>query len=75
MKLLVDQNLPARLLPQLQAQFPGSVHVNEVGLGGARDSGPAPESGGALRRPLDPGRDPIIHHLRMDAWAHLRGAR
>lgn len=37
MKLLVDQNLPARLLPQLQAQFPGSVHVNEVGLGGARD--------------------------------------
>ena len=37
MKLLVDQNLPARLLPQLQARFPGSVHVNEVGLGGARD--------------------------------------
>ena len=37
MRILVDQNLPPRLLPRLEAGFPGSVHVNSVGLGGARD--------------------------------------
>jgi predicted nuclease of predicted toxin-antitoxin system len=37
MKLLVDQNLPPKLVPRLEAQFPGSVHVNEAGLGGATD--------------------------------------
>lgn len=37
MRILVDQNLPRRLIPALQAAFPGSAHVNELGLGGARD--------------------------------------
>ena len=37
MKILVDQNLPPRLVGSLDALFPGSVHVNAVGLGGARD--------------------------------------
>ncbi len=37
MKIIVDQNLPRRLIPALQAAFPGSAHVNELGLGGARD--------------------------------------
>ena len=37
MKILVDQNLPPRLVGSLDALFPGSVHVNSVGLGGARD--------------------------------------
>ena len=37
MKLLIDQNLPGRLVPALQERFPGSLHVNEAGLGGARD--------------------------------------
>jgi predicted nuclease of predicted toxin-antitoxin system len=37
MRILVDQNLPRRLIPLLQDSFPGSTHVNEVGLGGALD--------------------------------------
>lgn len=37
MKLLIDQNLPPRLVPALQGMFPGTVHVNAVGLGGAQD--------------------------------------
>lgn len=37
MKILVDQNLPPRLVGSLDPLFPGSVHVNSVGLGGARD--------------------------------------
>jgi predicted nuclease of predicted toxin-antitoxin system len=37
MKLLIDQNLPPRLVPLLQGAFPGTVHVNAIGLGGAPD--------------------------------------
>jgi len=37
MKILVDQNLPSRLVRSLEPMFPGSAHVNAVGLGGARD--------------------------------------
>jgi predicted nuclease of predicted toxin-antitoxin system len=37
MKILIDQNLPARLVRSLEPMFPGSTHVNAVGLGGARD--------------------------------------
>jgi predicted nuclease of predicted toxin-antitoxin system len=32
MKLLFDENLSHRLVAQLGAEFPGSVHVRDVGL-------------------------------------------
>jgi len=38
MKLLFDENLSDRLVGQLAAEFPGSMHVREVGLGAATDS-------------------------------------
>jgi len=37
MRILVDQNLPPRMLPLLEGRFPGSLHVNEAGLSGAKD--------------------------------------
>ena len=37
MKLLLDQNLSPRLIRQLQNDFPGSMHVMEVGLAEADD--------------------------------------
>lgn len=37
MKLLLDENLSERLLPQLQEVFPGSAHVRSLSLGGATD--------------------------------------
>jgi predicted nuclease of predicted toxin-antitoxin system len=36
-RLLFDENLAARLLRQLAALYPGSVHVREIGLNGADD--------------------------------------
>ena len=38
MKLLLDDNLSPRLVETLADLFPGSVHVHEVGLGGAEDA-------------------------------------
>lgn len=37
MKLLLDENLSYRLVPGLQAAYPGSSQVTLVGLGGADD--------------------------------------
>ena len=37
MKLLVDENLPPRLVHDLADLFPDSVHVNSVGLGRTSD--------------------------------------
>jgi predicted nuclease of predicted toxin-antitoxin system len=31
-KLLLDENLAARLATRIQAEFPGSMHVRDVGL-------------------------------------------
>lgn len=39
MKLLLDENLSRRLVPDLQAEFPGSTQVALVGLGQANDRG------------------------------------
>jgi predicted nuclease of predicted toxin-antitoxin system len=36
-KLLLDENLSERLLPQLQKAFPGSAHIRPLSLGGAAD--------------------------------------
>lgn len=38
MKLLVDENLPPRLVSELADLFPGSVHVDAVGLGSTPDT-------------------------------------
>lgn len=38
MKLLLDENISQRLVPQLQAAFPGSSHVIAEGLQRATDS-------------------------------------
>lgn len=38
MKLLVDENLPARLARVLAEQFPGSHHVRDIGLERASDT-------------------------------------
>ena len=38
MKLLFDQNLSHRLVSQLATEFPGSVHVRDVGLGASSDA-------------------------------------
>jgi len=38
LKLLVDENLPPRLPVDLSDLFPGSEHVNQVGLSGAPDA-------------------------------------
>lgn len=38
MKLLFDQNLSWRLTETLAEQYPGSVHVRDVGLASASDS-------------------------------------
>ncbi len=38
MKLLLDENLPLRLIKDLADLFPGSTHVHECGLGSADDS-------------------------------------
>lgn len=38
MKLLFDENLAPSLAPALEALFPGSAHVHELGLGSADDS-------------------------------------
>ncbi|MBN9519931.1 DUF5615 family PIN-like protein [bacterium] len=37
MKLLFDQNLSHRLVAQLAAEYPGSAHVRDLGLGSAPD--------------------------------------
>lgn len=37
MKLLLDENLSRRILPKLNETFPGSAHVELVGLAGATD--------------------------------------
>ena len=37
MKLLLDENLSRRLLPELQALFPGSTHIVPMGLESASD--------------------------------------
>jgi predicted nuclease of predicted toxin-antitoxin system len=37
-KLLFDENLSPRLVAELSAEFPGSAHVHDVGLGAAADS-------------------------------------
>ncbi len=37
MKLLLDQNLSHRLLSALVSEYPGSVHVRDVGLSAADD--------------------------------------
>ena len=37
MKLLLDENLPHRLVSTLVAEFPGSSHVSEVGLSSSSD--------------------------------------
>ncbi len=37
MKLLLEQNLSHRLVVQLAAGFPGSVHVRDIGLAAAAD--------------------------------------
>lgn len=37
MSLLFDQNLSPRLVGQLANEYPGSVHVRDVGLGAAED--------------------------------------
>ena len=38
MKLLLDENLSYRLVAQLASAFPGSVHVDSVGLHAQADS-------------------------------------
>ncbi len=38
MKLLFDQNLSYRLVTQLHQDYPGSIHVREVGLVAAPDA-------------------------------------
>ena len=38
MKLLLDENLSFRLAAQLEPAFPGSVHVDPVGLHAQADS-------------------------------------
>ena len=37
MKLVLDENLPPRLAASLQDLFPGTVHVEDCGLGAAGD--------------------------------------
>ncbi len=37
MKLLLDENLSPTLVDQLAAEYPGSRHVDQVGLLGERD--------------------------------------
>ena len=37
MKLLFDENLSPKLVQLLADDFPGSVHVHDIGLGGADD--------------------------------------
>ena len=37
MRLLFDENLSELLVPALAAEFPGSLHVRTLGLGGAPD--------------------------------------
>lgn len=32
MKLLFDQNLPSRILREVETSFPGSAHVRDIGL-------------------------------------------
>jgi predicted nuclease of predicted toxin-antitoxin system len=36
-KLLLDENLSPRLVESLSDLYPGSVHVEDIGLGGAGD--------------------------------------
>ena len=38
MKILFDQNLSHRLVGMLTAQFPGSIHVRDLGMAGAEDA-------------------------------------
>jgi len=37
MRLLLDENLSHKLVPRLSSRFPGTVHVEEVGLRGRPD--------------------------------------
>src|ERR1035437_3618182 len=37
MKLLLDQNLSPRLVRLLQDDFPGSIHVSEIGMAESND--------------------------------------
>jgi len=37
MKFLFDQNLSPRLVGQLAAEFPGSIHVRDVGMAASPD--------------------------------------
>lgn len=38
MKLLVDENLPPRLVPELADLFPNSIHVSVAGLSSTSDA-------------------------------------
>jgi predicted nuclease of predicted toxin-antitoxin system len=38
LKLLVDENLPLRLIADLDDLFPESIHVRSAGLGGVADT-------------------------------------
>jgi predicted nuclease of predicted toxin-antitoxin system len=38
MKLLLEENLPRRLVPEIEASFPGSSHVVLLGLEAASDA-------------------------------------
>jgi predicted nuclease of predicted toxin-antitoxin system len=38
LKLLVDENLPPRLIRDLDDLFPGSTHVSLIGLGNTPDA-------------------------------------
>jgi predicted nuclease of predicted toxin-antitoxin system len=38
-KLLFDENLSERLISRLAASYPGSAHVDQVGLHGKSDAG------------------------------------
>jgi predicted nuclease of predicted toxin-antitoxin system len=38
MKLLLDENLPPQIAVQLQDEFPGTLHVRDIGLKGRPDS-------------------------------------
>lgn len=38
MKLLVDENLPPRLVHEFADLFPGSVHVGSLGMSSAQDA-------------------------------------
>ena len=76
MRLLFDQNLSHRLVSMLAAEYPGSVHVRDIGLGAADDQSVWMYAGGngltIVSKDVDFQQRALLHgHPPKVVWVRL----